>query len=308
MPFPLTGETVRQGGADLARVGPPAGPWFTIRDVARRFDLVDPAARAVDGIPNAVRLDDTTGTFAFDRPACLPDGFAKSPEPAATYWDFHAAVSYVPVDCDAGAVNFDRWWQRATTRLEAATAKRVARRLWFDAVHAGTGWASPSLMTSVAASGHDLTPVAGPLDITTGVGTVIQGYFDVTDTPGDAVLHLPPVLAAHVFGSGVVRVVNGRAVGPLDIPVVFGPYPHQVGLDGVDLADTGLTYVVVSGAVYSEAGDIMAASGDSSLPGVSNERRNEHGVIAERRHVTAFDPGGVYGCEVWIPATERPAP
>jgi hypothetical protein len=300
--FPATGEDARRGGADIARVGAPQAPRFSIRDVVRRFD-VDDAARAADGIPNAVKLDDTTQTFAFDRPLCLPDDWdGKEAEPAADYWDFHASGCYVPVGCDRNAHAFDRWWQRARAKVEAASPKRLAQRLWFDSVAAGTGYANPSLMSVGAQTGHDLSNADAAMSPKAAVATLVQGYFDATDTPGDAVLHVPPIVAVSLIADGALKEISGKLYGPLDVAVSCGPYPSQVGLDGADIDDVSLTYVAISGPIYAEEGSTFSADGTTSAPAyMGNERRNEFGVIAERRFIFAFDPGPVYAAQCYVP-------
>lgn len=305
MPFPLTDEDTRAGGAGLARPSTPTAPAGSILAVARRFDI-DDADRSADGIPSAVRLDDTTGTYSFTRPACLPDDFTKSAEPTATYWDFHAAGFYVPVGCDHTAPNWDRWAARSKAKLEASTAARIARRLWFDSVNAGTGYASPSLMSTATLVGGStaLAPAHA-------MGVLLQAYFDAS-TDGDPVFHVPPILAPFVKSVGLISEVNGKFVGPMDVPVSFGPYPANVGADGAAIVSATETRIAISGPIYAEAGTPFEAAAPYGVSdpyeGRANPRLNQNSVIFERREITAFDPGVVFAAKTYVPSPTTAAP
>lgn len=305
MTFPGDGESPQAGGATLARVPSPRPAVFGIQQFVQPFDV---AERSGDGLPTAVRLDDGTVTVAGTRGFCEAADFEKQPEPNGDGFAFFRAGSYVFVECPAALVGTARFAERARQKAGVAAWGALARRLWFDEPNAGTAHASPSLMTAAT----DLTDGTPPAPVVA-LGLLVDAYMDVTATPGDAVLHIPPRLAPDLWAKGVVRVVNGRTVGPLDIPISFGPYPSDVGVDGDADSSDSTTVIAISGVVFGEvsarpfdpADTTGALEADTAtvIEGHFSPRLNRTGVIAETANLFAFDPDGVFAVRVTLPSS-----
>lgn len=302
----------RAGGAGLAWPSPPLEARYSLRTVMRPFDVSD-ATRGTDGLPIAVKLADSTSTHAHDLALCaaVADDIADGAEPTTADWDFQRATAFVNITCDwTDAHAFDStWWPRVSAKMAAASISRLARRLWFDAPNDGTIYENPSLMTA-AVDVTDGTTAAHPL---TALARLIESYYEATDTPGDAILHVPQVFASALWNGGGIHVVNGKVVGPLDIPISFGPYTSTIGLDGTTVAPLGTSgygMIAISGSICAEdSGSVVdpanpdgrIATGEI-IQGRHEGRQNANSVIAEVANIYAFDVSTVFACRTFVPA------
>lgn len=209
---------------------------------------------------------------------------------------------YVPYACawvtpdEEGGMQGD-----AAAQLESVTAWHVSRELWAGTANlmeksgAGGVVVNPTLMSEAT----DLTNV-NAVDSVFAIAALLSERAACSQA-GGAVLHLPTILIPHLTNQGVVKMVNGKLVGPLDTPVSPGPGypgPGPWGPDG-EAAYPGSVWAYVSGPIEVEVG------APKFLPDTDarrwDQRRNRYELWAERAAIVRFDPCCVYAILVDVP-------